>query len=61
MMKDFALVRITSTDEEPLFNKQDRIYMISKYIQGDTVTFAIQRLEKYLLLTMRYQKEYARC
>lgn len=60
-MKDFALVRITSTDEEPLFNKQDRIYMISKYIQGDTVTFAIQRLEKYLLLTMRYQKEYARC
>lgn len=39
MMEDFPLVGITSTDEEPLFNKQDRIYMITKYIQGDTVTF----------------------
>lgn len=39
-MEDFPLVGTTSTDEEPLFNKQDRIYMISKYIQGDTVTFA---------------------
>lgn len=40
MMEDFPLTGITSTDEELLFNKQDRIYMISKHAEGGTVTFA---------------------
>lgn len=40
MMEDFPLTGINSTDEELLFNKQDSIHMISKYIEGGAVTFA---------------------